>query len=128
MFSSVTGTSSTGGTATLTATLTSADGSPLMGETVGFTVDGAYAGIADDRFPRASPPSDRGAHDTAAVGHPDVGGIVAYFASNTNFLSTTGTGDLVVTSRKLSDHNKQPGLRETAVFGGTASLQAATPD
>ena len=43
---SVSGTATFGGPATLTATLTSATGTPLAGQVVSFTLDGAFAGIA----------------------------------------------------------------------------------
>ena len=74
-FSSVSGTTTVGGTATLTATLTSSDGSPLMGESVGFTLDGAFAGVAVTNF--AGVATLTGVATTDAVG-TDTGGIVAY--------------------------------------------------
>jgi hypothetical protein len=117
-FSEVSGTTAIDGTATLTATLTSEDGSPQMGQTVGFTLDGAFAGIAITNFTGVA--TLAGIPTTATVG-TDVGGIVAYFASNTNFLSTTGTGDLAVTK----EATVVPGVSGSATFGGTATLLAA---
>ena len=115
-------TSSTSGTATLTATLTSVDGSAIKGQTVNFTIDGAFIGSAVTNS--AGVASLGGLTTTdAGVGREiggiftnftgvsiilggisttfdafgtDTGGIVANFAGNTHFVSSQGNGNLVV--------------------------------
>jgi hypothetical protein len=113
IFSSVSGTSSTGATATLTATLTTTDGSPLMGETVGFTIDGAFAGIAITNFTGIA--TLTGVPTTAATG---TALITAYFASDSNYLSTAAIGALTVSAAPTTVSN----VSGTAVFGGPATL------
>jgi hypothetical protein len=93
---SVSGTATTGGTATLTATLTGAtSGQGILGESVAFTLDGAFAGIATTDGNGVATLS--GVPTSDAVG-TDTGGVVASFAGNRSYGPAHSTGDLAVTS------------------------------
>ncbi len=113
----VSGTASMGGTATLTATVTSASGKSLSGVSVSFTLDGAFAGVADTNSSGVATLSD--VPTSNAVG-TDTGGVVAFFAGNINDKSSVGTGDLTVTTASTS----LTSVAGTASFGGTATLTA----
>jgi hypothetical protein len=116
--SSVSGTAPVGGTATLTATLTSsATGQGIAGETVNFTLDGAFAGQAVTSSDGLATLSGVATDD--AVGN-DSGGVVASFAGDIKFMPSNATGDLVV-SAPASTLSSVSG---TASFGGTATLTA----
>ena len=116
-FQSLSGTASYDGTGTLTATLTMSDGSPLMGESVAFTLDGGFAGVGVTSFKGVA--TVFGAPSTAAVG-TDVNGLVASFASDTNFLPTAAVGSPTVTRGAVS----LTGVSGTAAYGGPATLRA----
>ncbi len=116
VFTMVTGTTTLGGTATLTATLTMRDGSPLNGKSVAFTVDGAFAGVGVTNFHGIA--TVVGVPSTTAVGVTAV--IAATYAGDTNFLPTTSRGGLVV-NRIASVVS---GVSGTSTFGGPATLQA----
>ena len=118
VFSGVSGSSTFGGSSTLTATLTSSNGSPLMGEPVAFTIDGAFAGLGITNFHGVATVAN--APSTAAVG-TDTGGIIATFRSDTNFLATGSTGNLAVAGQGSVVGQ----VSGTAVFGGTAKLTAS---
>jgi hypothetical protein len=119
MIESVSGTTGSLGTAALTATLTSANGSPIAYQNVAFTLDGAFAGIATTDFVGVA--TLTGVVTTDAVG-TDSGGVVASFASNANFLSSQGTGDLTV--NPISIPTALNNVSGTSIFGGTATLSA----
>ena len=92
---SVSGTAS-GGTASLTATLTSSvTGSGLSGQTVSFTLDGTSVGTATTDSSGVA--TLTGVATSDAVG-TDTGGVVANFAGVTDYVASSGTGNLVVTS------------------------------
>ncbi|MHB1558871.1 MAG: hypothetical protein ACYC61_15570 [Isosphaeraceae bacterium] len=91
---SVSGTATQGGKATLTATLTgSGGGSAVAGETVSFTLDGAFAGVATTDSKGVA--TLTGVPTSKPVGI-DSGGVVAYFAGNQAYQSASATGDLTV--------------------------------
>jgi ubiquinone biosynthesis protein UbiJ len=116
--SSVSGTATVGGTATLTATLTSsATGQAIAGETVHFTLDGAFAGQAVTSGDGVATLS--GVATDAAVG-TDSGGVVASFAGDINYRPSNATGDLVVSQAATTLGS----VAGTATVGGTATLTA----
>jgi len=90
---SVSGTASSGGPATLTATVNSASGQAVPNLPVSFTLDGAFAGVAVTDSNGVATLSDVPTSD--AVG-TDTGGVFAYFAGNINLKTSVGTGDLTV--------------------------------
>ena len=116
---SVSGTAAFGGTATLTATLTSqVTNAGASGETVSFTLDGTSVGTAVTNSSGVA--TLTGVATTAAVG-TDTGGVVASFAGDTNYsAATNATGDLVVSQAATTLGN----VAGTASFGGTATLTA----
>ncbi len=93
--SSVSGTATFGGTATLMATLTSSVTSqPIAGETVDFTLDGTSVGSAVTDSTGVATLSSVATTD--AVG-THTGAVVASYAGSTNYLpAANATGDLVV--------------------------------
>jgi len=115
--SDVSGTASSGGTATLTATLTSSGGTAIAGVAVSFTLDGAFAGVATTNSSGVATLS--GVPTSDAVG-TDTGGVVAFFAGNINDKSSTGTGDLTVSHAGTT----LASVSGSATFGGTATLTA----
>ena len=116
--SGVSGTATPGGTATLTATLTSpGSGQGIAGATVSFTLDGAFAGVAVTDSNGVA--TLAGVPTSDAVG-TDSAGVVASFAGNISFVPGTGTGDLNVQAATTLGN-----VSGTASYGGTASLTAA---
>jgi hypothetical protein len=116
-FTTVSGTASNGGTATLTATLFSSKGQAIPGVNVSFTLDGAFAGVAATNTSGVA--TLTGVTTSNAVG-TDTGGIVAFFAGNSAEKSSTGTGDLTVSAANTT----LTSVSGTATFGGTATLTA----
>jgi hypothetical protein len=126
MLSSVSGTSSSGGTASLTATLTSASSDQaISGVSVYFTLNGAFAGTAVtdgngiatlDNVP------------TSASAGTSTSAVVAYFAGDLQNWSTTGTGDLTValaaTTTALTSDTNPSNVGQTVTF--TATVTPAT--
>jgi len=113
----VSGTASFGGTATLTATLTTASGQVISGVPVSFTLDGAFAGVALTSSSGVATLSDIPTSDAAGT---DAGGVVAYFAGDINDKSSGASGDLTVSKAATS----LASVSGTATFGGTATLIA----
>ena len=114
----VSGTATSGGTATLTATLTSAgSGQGISGAVVNFTLDGAFAGEAVTGSDGVATLS--GVANSDAVG-TDSGGVVASFAGDKADLASSGTGDLVVSQAATTLGS----VSGTASIGGTATLTA----
>ncbi len=114
---SVSGTAALGGTATLTATLTSSSGQAISGVAVSFTLDGAFAGVATTNSSGVATLSGIATSDAFGT---DTGGVVAFFAGNINDKSSVGTGDLTVAQADTS----LASVAGTATFGGTATLTA----
>ena len=115
---SVSGTSTGGGTATLSATLTNlASGQGISGETVDFTLDGAFAGQAVTDSDGVATLSGVA---TSQTGGTDSGGVVASFAGDTTFTPSNGSGDLVVGQATAALGS----VSGTASFGGPATLLA----
>jgi len=116
-FNSVSGLSTVNGVATLTTSLTSSDGSPLMGKSVDLTVNGAFVGVGITNFTGV-------ATVIAPVPSPTIGteagAIVAYFASDTNYLTTSRSGDLVV----IGSQSVLGQVTGSAVYGTNATLSA----
>jgi hypothetical protein len=114
----VSGTATFGGTATLTATLTSAVTSlGLPGQTVNFSVDGIPSGSAVT--------DDNGVATISGVaitdaGGTDTGGILASYAGSATQTTAAATGNLVVAQAGTS----LAAVSGTAQSGGTATLQA----
>jgi hypothetical protein len=115
--SSVSGTGTFGGTATLTATLTSASGAAVVGRIVSFTPDGVFAGTALTDSSGVATLSGVPTSDPAGT---TTGAVVASFAGDKNFKPSQATGD-IVNSQSGSALNSVSG---TATFGGTASNTA----
>ncbi len=113
----VSGTASVGGTATLTAIVTSASGESLANVPVSFTLDGAFAGVAETDSSGVATLSGVPTSDSPGT---DTGGVVAFFAGNIRDKSSVGTGDLTVTEANTS----LTSVDGTATFGGTATLTA----
>ncbi len=90
---SVSGSATLGGTATLTATLTSATGSALAGQVVSFTLDGAFAGTALTDGSGVATLTGVPTSDPAGT---TTGAVVASFAGNLQNKLSQNTGDLVV--------------------------------
>ncbi len=107
--------SSSGGTATLTATLTSSTGQGLSGKTVSFTLDGAFAGIATTDSSGLATLSGVPTSDTSTSG----GDIVATFGGDINDLSSSGSGNLTINQATALSN-----VSGTAEFGGPATLMA----
>jgi hypothetical protein len=118
LLESVSGTTASDGTATLTATLTSINGSPIMGQEVVFTLDGAFAGVASTNFVGVATLTEVPTAD--AIG-TDTSGVVASFATNTNFRSSSGVGNLTVNQIATSVSN----VSGSGSFGGTDTLTAS---
>src|SRR5271165_554339 len=83
----------TGGTAMLTATLNSANGTGLAGKVLSFTLDGAFAGTAVTDSSGVA--TLTGVPTSDAVG-TDTGGIVASFAGDSTNKLSQNTGNLTV--------------------------------
>jgi Bacterial Ig-like domain (group 3) len=115
---SVSGSAAYGGTASLSATLTSSvTDQGLAGQTVTFTLDGTSVGTATTNTSGVATLS--GVTTTDAAG-TDTNGIVASFAGDTNYASSSGTGNLVVSQAATSIGS----VSGSAVSGGTATLTA----
>jgi len=85
-----------GGSATLTATLTSSvTNAGISGETVSFTLDGTSAGTAVTGSNGVATLTGVATSDSVGTITNDV---VANFAGDTDYLQSQGTGDLTVTS------------------------------
>jgi hypothetical protein len=93
-FSSITGTATTGGTATLTATLETAAGTPLGNQTVSFTLDGAFPGTVITDSTGVATLTGVPTSDAAGTA---TGAIYVTFAGGLGFNTSAGPGDLVVT-------------------------------
>ena len=107
-----------GGTATLGATLTSSvTGQGIPGETVSFTLGGTTVGTAVTNSSGVAALS--GVATTDAVG-THTGAVGASFAGDTNYVASTGTGDLVVSQAATT----LTSVAGTATAGGTATLVA----
>jgi hypothetical protein len=119
VLTSVSGTASFGGTATLTATLLNpVPDTGIAGETVDFTLDGTSVGSAVTNSSGIA--TFTGVTTTDAVG-TDTSGVVASFAGDANnAAAANGTGSLIVSqaATTLGD------VSGTAVSGGTATLTA----
>ncbi len=113
----VSGTSTSGGAATLTATLTSSSGTGISGAAVFFTLDGAFAGVAATDSSGVATLSNV---PTSASAGTDAGGVVAYYAGSIQSKTSIASGDLTVSAPATSVGS----VSGTATFGGTASLSA----
>ncbi len=118
---SVSGTGTFGGTATLTATLTSSSGAAVVGRIVSFTLDGVYAGTALTDSDGVATLSGVSTTDAAGT---TTGAVVASFAGDINYKPTQATGD-ITNSQSATALNSVSG---TATYGGatgsTATLTA----
>jgi hypothetical protein len=116
--SSVSGTAAFGGTASITATLTSqATSQPLSGAIVNFTLDGAYVGTTTTNSSGVA--TLTGVPTSDSVG-TDSGGIVASYSGAFGLDASSASGDLTVAPAATS----LSAVSGTATFGGTASLTA----
>ncbi len=114
----VAGTSSVGGPAVLTATLTStATGLGIGGQVVSFTLDGAFAGLGVTNSNGVATLSDVLTSDVAGT---DASGVVATYSGNPSNTSSIAVGNLVVTQTATT----LSAVGGTAVVGGTATLTA----
>ena len=113
----VSGTSTSGGTATLTATLTGSSGSGIAGAAVFFTLDGAFAGVASTDSSGVATLSNV---PTSASAGTDAGGVVAYYAGSIQDKTSIASGDLTVSAPATSVGS----VSGTATFGGPATLSA----
>jgi hypothetical protein len=124
---SVSGTATFGGTADLTATLTSASGAGIANAVVSFNLDGAFAGTAvtdSTGVATLTTPFPT----TEAVGTA-TGAVVASFAGNLHNRSSSGTGDLVVsqasTTTTLTSSANPSASGQSVTF--TATVAAVSP-
>jgi hypothetical protein len=117
---SVSGTANFGGTATLTATLTSATGTAVTGATVSFTLDGAFAGTAVTDSSGVATLS--GVPTSDAVGTA-TGAVVASFAGDIKDKASNNSGDLTVSQAgtTLGSVSNSP-----AISGQTSTTLSAT--
>lgn len=116
---SVSGSASFGGTATLTATLTSqVTGLGIAGETVTFTLNGTPVGNATTDSNGVATLTN--VATSASVG-TSTGAVVASFAGTADYnAASDSTGDLTVTAAATT----LASAAGTASFGGTATLTA----
>src|SRR5262249_55313533 len=119
-FTTVSGTASAGGTATLTATLFSSRGQAIPGVYVSFTLDGAFAGVAGTDNNGVA--TLTGVPTSAAVG-TDIGGIVAFFPGNSAQKSATSPGNLSVS---MSTPTIATTATPTSAAAGTSIKDTAT--
>jgi hypothetical protein len=116
--SSVSGTASFGGTATLVATLTqSVTNQPVAGEPVEFTLDGTSVGTATTNSSGVATLTGVATSDPVGT---HTGAVVASFAGDSSFGAANATGNLVV-SQAGTALTASP---VTVSFGGTATLTA----
>jgi hypothetical protein len=120
VMSSVSGTATQGGPATLYATVYSpSTGQDIGGVTVSFTLDGVFAGIAVTNSSGVATLSDVPTSD--AIG-TDTDGVVASFTGNIANVPCSATGDLTVNSPQAAT-TLYP-VSGTDYYGGTATLSA----
>jgi hypothetical protein len=115
----VSGTGTSGGTATLTATLDTAAGTPLGNQTLSFTLDGVFAGTAITDSTGVA--TLTGVPTSDAVG-TTTGAIYVTFASSLGNNTSAGTGDIVV-----SQSNSTTTLTSSvnpSVFGQSVTFTA----
>lgn len=118
--SSVSGTATYGGTADLTATLTSASGPGLAGQVVSFTLDGAFAGIAvTDSSGVATLTTPFATSDSVGTAS---GAVFASFPGDLNDRASIATGDLVVS--QASTTTTLTSSSSTSVHGQSVTFTA----
>jgi hypothetical protein len=109
----VSGTASDG-TATLTATLTNSSGQAISGVSVSFTLDGAFAGVAETDSSGVATLTSVPTSDAAGT---DTNGVFAFSAGTINDKSSTATGDLTVSSSLTA--TSLTAVSGTGATGGT---------
>ena len=127
--STVSGSGTFGGTAVLTATLTSG-GSGVSGRTVSFTLNGSAVGNATTDASGVATLSGVSLSGINAGSHPDaIGGSFAGDA--TNFLGSSGTGPLTVsktaTTTALSPSINPSDFGQSVTFTATVTGNGGTP-
>ncbi len=126
IFTDVNGTATFGGPATLTASLSSVDGSPVAGQVLNFTIDGVYAGTAVTDSTGLAILEN--APNFLASGHA-TGAIVVAFAGSDRFRTSTGTGDIEVnqssTTTTLTSSANPSSFGQSLTF--TATVAPAAP-
>ena len=116
---SVAGTANFGGTVSLVATLTSNEtGQPVSGKAVDFTLDGTSVGTATTDSSGVATLLFNPANADPVGTHTGV--VAANFAGDTNYASTSGTGDLVVSQAGTQLLT----ISGTSTYGGPATLTA----
>ena len=116
--SSVSGTATFGGTATLTATLlASATSAGISGETVSFTLDGNSVGTAVTDSGGVATLTGVATSDAAGT---DTNGVVASFAGDNTYSAASASGNMVVSQAATTLGS----VAGTATMGGTATLTA----
>ncbi len=114
----VSGSAAFGGTATLTATLTSSvTGAGIAGESVSFTLNGNVVGTATTDSSGVAILTGVPTSDPAGI-YP--GAVVASFAGDTDYSASTGTGDLTISQAATT----VTAVSGSAAFGGMATLTA----
>lgn len=114
----VSGTESTDGTATLTATLSGANGGTgIAGALIDFTLNGAFAGIA---VTDASGVATLSSVHVPAGAVTSTSGVAAAFLGNSSDRPSNGSGNFTATAQPTALGS----VSGTASFGGTATLTA----
>jgi hypothetical protein len=126
-FSNVSGTATFGDTATLTATLASSSGTPVAGQTVNFTLDGAYAGTA---VTDSTGLATLSGVPTSATSGTSTGSVVVTFAGSSSNRAAAGSGDLVVsqgaTTTTLTSSANPSGAGNSVTFTATVAPTTGT--
>jgi hypothetical protein len=123
---SVSGTASFGGSATLTATLNSANGTGLIGKVVTFTLEGAFAGTAVTDSSGVATLTGVPTSDSAGT---VTGAVVASFAGDSTNKLSQNSGDLVVSQASTTTtlaSNANPSVSGQSVMF-TATVAAVSP-
>ncbi|HJU92491.1 MAG TPA: Ig-like domain repeat protein [Pyrinomonadaceae bacterium] len=127
--SAVSGAGTFGGTATLTATLTTG-GSVLSGKTVSFTVNGSGVGNATTNASGVATLSGVSISGVNAGTHPDAVGA-SFAAEPGNFSASSGTGPLTVnqaaTATAVSSSVNPSEFGQSVTFTATVASSGGTP-
>ena len=113
----VSGTNDTDGTVTLSANLAGLKGTPLIGQTISFTLDGVFAGVASSSYKGVATLSEVPTTDSVGT---DTSGVVAYLSGTTNFVPSVGSGNLTIAAVATTLSS----ISGTATYGGSATLVA----
>ncbi|MGC8641029.1 MAG: beta strand repeat-containing protein [Isosphaeraceae bacterium] len=114
----ISGTQAFGGTATLTATLTS-HGKGVAGQVVNFTIEGAFAGTAVTNSQGVATLTGGSASDTPGTAK---GAVVATFLGSTKYEPSSNVGDILV--GQASTTTSLTSSANPSIFGQSVTLTA----